>query len=68
MSVALFASHKCESSDSQPIKVGKTVVWIRVEDYGLKFDLSEALDKAMMNTIGDEMVLNTIYKKVCKHA
>jgi hypothetical protein len=67
MAIALYASHKCESKDSQPIRVGKTVVWIRVEDFGLNFDVSEALDKAMMNTIGSEMVLNAIEKTVCKY-
>lgn len=51
--IILYASHKCESEDSQPIKVGKTVIWIRVQE------VEDHNDIYLSKTIGDEVVLNT---------
>jgi hypothetical protein len=62
-SIILYASHKCLTSDSQPIRVGKSVIWIRVEDVG-EDTLLEALNKA--NPFPEEIVLNTINKTVMK--
>ena len=67
MAIALFASHKCESPEAQPLKVGKGVIWIRVQDFGLEVDLMEALGKAHEHIRGDEMILNTINKTVCRN-
>lgn len=64
--ICLFASHKATHPTSQPIKVGKGVIWIRVlESY--TEDLIDALDYADENRLPTEMVLNTVYKTVEKH-
>ena len=59
----LYASHKITDPTSQPIRVGDTVLWIRVVEAKSK-DLMDALDEA--TPLPTEMVLNTIYKTVCQ--
>lgn len=54
----LYASHKAVHPDSQPIRTGKSVIWIRVEE--TQDDLVSALHKA--RPLYGEIVLNTIYK------
>lgn len=54
----LYASHKAVHPDSQPIRTGKSVIWIRVEE--IQDTISNALNEA--KPLYDEIVLNTIYK------
>lgn len=63
-SVVLYASHKCLTTDSQPIRVGKSIIWIRVEEFGPYADNTHALDHA--NPLPEEMVLNSVEKTVLK--
>jgi hypothetical protein len=60
MALVLYACNKAISSLSQPIKVGKSVIWIRVEDYP-KYDVTEALDNA--EPFPGEIVLNSIPRR-----
>jgi hypothetical protein len=54
----LYASHKAVHPDSQPIRTGQSVIWIRVEE--IQDTLTNALDLA--KPLYGEIVLNTIYK------
>lgn len=61
MALVLYASNKATTSLSQPIKVGKSVIWIRVEDFGPKYSETEALDSA--EPFPGEIVLNSIPRR-----
>lgn len=60
MALVLYASNKAITSLSQPVRVGKSVIWIRIEDYP-KYDVSEALDNA--EPFPGEIVLNSIPRR-----
>jgi len=61
--IILYASHKATDPTSQPIRVGNSVIWIRVEDVET-LDLIDALSYA--ECLPTEIVLNTINKTVIK--
>lgn len=62
--VILYASHKAMDETSQPIKAGKSVIWIRTEILN-NICLMDALDIA--NPFKGETVLNTIPLTVNKN-
>ena len=61
MALVLYASSKAITSIHQPLRVGKSVIWIRVQDFGPKYSIDEALNEA--EPYPGEVVLNSIERK-----
>lgn len=61
--LVLYAANRCLSNFHQPVKTGKSVIWVRVQEFE-NSTLDEALNEA--KPFPGEVVLNSIYKKVKK--